>query len=498
MGNQWCCSNDNQTISNNEYQNSKNHNNLTLDQLTTSTETHQYTQSVNPHSRDHITLSDFFCIRTIRDGYKQNWQLLQVELMKNKDKYIQNALLAKTPLNYNNKHTYVMRVWKKDYLSQSSSTLEMISYRRRILNKLNADPNTAKYSNINNENINPYHPFINHLKYSFQTRSHIFMLFDYCQGEELFFHLKKRRRFNENEAKIMIGEIILAIGYLHSIGIEFRELIPEHILIDAKGHIQLFNFKFSKDIDQEPFSIYEDASIGQSPEYMSPEMVSNVIDDKKFNKDIDWWCVGLLLYELVVGSPPFWSHNYNQMYRNILEKEILYPRNLTNECKDLINKLLIRDPKNRLGFGENDVKDVQKHIFFNDIDWNLLYHKKIEPIYKPTTLTTDVTKYVSKYHSYQDKYLISNMFDINLNIDVNCKPLKQDVTATDEADHDVELSEEKFKDFYNFQFKSNSIDWECERIIWIGFNKNLSNIKCFFAKIPKDLVLLVLSFLKLL
>ena len=117
-----------------------------------------------------------------------------------------------------------------------------------------------------------------------------------------------------------------------------------------------------------------------TPEYLAPEIVMNL----GHGKAVDWWALGILLYELTVGIPPFYSQNVNEMYRKIQEAPLLFPPNLSNACKDLITKLLERDPKKRMGSKDDDFKEIQKHAFFKSIDWQKLYNKEIEAPYKPS------------------------------------------------------------------------------------------------------------------
>eukprot|EP01083_Nonionella_stella_P261025 889321_1 len=106
-------------------------------------------------------------------------------------------------------------------------------------------------------------------------------------------------------------------------------------------------------------------------------------------KPVDWWALGILLYELCVGIPPFYSTNVNEMYRKIQEAPLLFPPNLSNNCKDIITKLLERNPKKRLGSGKGSFNDIQKHPFFNNINWNKLYNREINAPYKPNVKGND-------------------------------------------------------------------------------------------------------------
>lgn len=220
------------------------------------------------------------------------------------------------------------------------------------------------------------HPFCMHLRYAFQTETKLYLVLDYYTGGELFFHLKKRRRFREPEARIMVAEVGMALGHLHSLDVIYRDLKPENILLDERGHVCLTDFGLSKELEIEN---QEAHTFCGTPEYLAPEIVLN----KGHGKAVDWWSLGILLYELTVGIPPFYSQNVHEMYQLIKQAPLRFPPKLSSECKKLITGLLKRDPSRRLGGGEADFEDIQKAEFFSSIDWGKLYNKEIQPPYKP-------------------------------------------------------------------------------------------------------------------
>jgi len=197
-------------------------------------------------------------------------------------------------------------------------------------------------------------------------------------------HLKKKRRFTEYQAQIFVAEVSMALGHLHSLDVIYRDLKPENILLDDTGHICLTDFGLSKDLGPDN----EDAhTFCGTPEYLAPEIVMNL----GHGKAVDWWAVGILLYELTVGIPPFYSQNVNEMYRKIQEAPLLFPPNLSAAAKDIVTKLLERDPKKRMGSSELDVKEIERHQFFKNLDFNKLYKKEIEAPYKPNVKGLDDT-----------------------------------------------------------------------------------------------------------
>lgn len=219
------------------------------------------------------------------------------------------------------------------------------------------------------------HPFLMTLRFAFQSKEKLYFVLDYLNGGELFYHLKNKRRFPEETARLYVAEIGAALGHLHSLDIIYRDLKPENILLDAEGHCCLTDFGLSKDLDPTD----QAHTFCGTPEYLAPEIVTGV----GHGKAVDWWSLGILLYELTVGIPPFYSQNVNEMYNKIQHGVLRFPPFLSEHCKSLIVALLNRDPNKRLGSGKNDFKDLQAHPFFNPINWDHLMAKKIEPLYKP-------------------------------------------------------------------------------------------------------------------
>jgi len=224
------------------------------------------------------------------------------------------------------------------------------------------------------------HPFLMTLRYAFQSKEKLYFVLDYFQGGELFFHLKNNRRFSEEVARIYVGEIALALGHLHSLSIIYRDLKPENILLDDQGHVCLTDFGLSKDVDPSDKA----HTFCGTPEYLAPEIVTGQGHDKA----VDWWSLGILLYELTVGIPPFYSQNVNEMYNKIQHGVLRFPPFLSEHCKSLIVGLLNRDPRKRLG-STQDVEDIKAHPFFSAISFDAMMAKKIDVPYKPRVKGAD-------------------------------------------------------------------------------------------------------------
>jgi serum/glucocorticoid-regulated kinase 2 len=158
-------------------------------------------------------------------------------------------------------------------------------------------------------------------------------------------------------------EVILAIEYLHSLDVLYRDLKPENIVLDAEGHALLIDFGLSKEG-------VTDAMLARSfvgtPEYMAPEMVQQT----GHGRALDWWTVGILLYEMLVGIPPFYAKDKEVKYDKILRSELKFPRGVSTEAKQVIRKLLERDPTQRLGVGPGGAEEIKAEAFFEGLDWD--------------------------------------------------------------------------------------------------------------------------------
>ncbi|CAD8064317.1 unnamed protein product [Paramecium primaurelia] len=227
--------------------------------------------------------------------------------------------------------------------------------------------------NMDNQYITPLH-------FAFETKYYIAFVLDYCSGGELFFHLRKLKRLSEQDAKYYFVEICIGMAYLHSQNIVYRDIKPENILLDLQGHLLLSDFGLSKpNMSAEDFAY----SFCGSPEYMAPEMLLK----SGHNYLVDCYCLGALLYELVTGLPPFYSHNTQEIYNSILTEQVLFPPyvQISDQLKDLIYQLLEKDPSQRIGQTQG-VIEILTHPWFADADFEAIVNKKIKPPYKPEPL----------------------------------------------------------------------------------------------------------------
>ncbi|XP_002964928.2 RAC family serine/threonine-protein kinase homolog [Selaginella moellendorffii] len=220
------------------------------------------------------------------------------------------------------------------------------------------------------------HPFIVSLRYAFQTEEKFYMVMEFLSGGELFYHLKVASRFKEDRSRFYASEITLAIGHLHGLGIVYRDLKAENVLLDAEGHVKLTDFGLAKKaiLDNKSASTF-----CGTPEYIAPEILCN----SGHGRAADWWSLGTLLYEMLCGLPPFYHKNVNIMYDRILNAKLTFPAFLTPVARDLLSKLLVRNPEKRLGAGQRDYEEIIEHQFFASVNWTSMLQKKIRPPFVP-------------------------------------------------------------------------------------------------------------------
>ncbi|KAG9290589.1 hypothetical protein G9A89_020959 [Geosiphon pyriformis] len=232
-----------------------------------------------------------------------------------------------------------------------------------------------------------HHPFIVNLFCTFQDDRNLYMLLEYVIGGELFSHLRKAGRFSNDVTRFYAAEIILAIEYLHSKDIIYRDLKPENLLLDSRGHVKITDFGFAKKVEDRTWTLCG------TPEYLAPE----IIQSKGHGKAVDWWALGILIFEMLAGYPPFFDDNPFGIYEKILAGKIQFPSHFDPHAKDLIKRLLTADRTKRLGNLRGASEDVKKHKWFRGVDWQGLFDRRtqapIVPPYQHPGDTSNFEKY---------------------------------------------------------------------------------------------------------
>ncbi|KAF2280075.1 uncharacterized protein EI97DRAFT_429841 [Westerdykella ornata] len=226
------------------------------------------------------------------------------------------------------------------------------------------------------------HPFVVKLYYAFQDHEKLYLILEYAQGGELFHHLATERMFSEEVAAFYMAEMVLALDHLHrNVGVVYRDLKPENCLLDAEGHLLLTDFGLSKVAVDEDDKCH---SFLGTAEYMAPE----VIQGAEYGMAVDWWSLGALGVDLLTGSPPFTGNNNAKIQEKILKQKLVLPYYLGPDAKDLLTRLLRKDPKKRLGANmPKDLQTIKSHRFFRKIDWKKLELRELQPPIQP--LVTD-------------------------------------------------------------------------------------------------------------
>lgn len=217
------------------------------------------------------------------------------------------------------------------------------------------------------------HPFLIRMWGTFQDSKNLFMVMDYIEGGELFSLLRKSQRFPNPVAKFYAAEVILALEYLHSHNIIYRDLKPENILLDRNGHIKLTDFGFAKEVQTVTWTLCG------TPDYIAPE----VITTKPYNKSVDWWSLGILIFEMLAGFTPFYDPTPMKTYEKILACNVHYPSHFHRDVIDLLQRLITPDLTRRLGNLQNGPADIRNHSWFSEVIWEKLVLKDIETPYEP-------------------------------------------------------------------------------------------------------------------
>ncbi|KAJ6801917.1 serine/threonine-protein kinase AtPK2/AtPK19-like [Iris pallida] len=250
---------------------------------------------------------------------------------------------------------YAMKVMRKDRIMEKNHA-EYMKAERDILTKVE-------------------HPFVVQLRYSFQTKYRLYLVLDFVNGGHLFFQLYHQGLFREDLARIYAAELVSAVSHLHANGIMHRDLKPENILLDADGHAMLTDFGLAKEFEENTRS----NSMCGTVEYMAPEIVLG----KGHDKAADWWSVGILLFEMLTGKPPFFGGNREKIQHKIVKDKMKLPAFLSSEAHSLLKGLLQKEASKRLGSGPGGSDEIRNHKWFKSVNWRKLDAREIQPSFRP-------------------------------------------------------------------------------------------------------------------
>jgi len=307
---------------------------------------HHATAAAKKDGSKMVSLDDFDLIRVIgRGSYAK---VLMVELKKNK-------------------RIYAMKVIKKELVTDDED-IDWVQTEKHV------------FETASN------HPFLVGLHSCFQTPSRLFFVIEFVRGGDLMFHMQRQRRLPEEHARFYSAEICLALNFLHDKGIIYRDLKLDNVLLDHEGHIKLTDYGMCKEGIRRGDTT---STFCGTPNYIAPEILRG--EDYAFS--VDWWALGVLLYEMLAGRSPFdvvgATDNPDQntedyLFQVILEKTIRIPRSLSVKAASILKGFLNKNPADRLGcHKETGFMEIMSHPFFKTIEWELLEQKQIPPPYRP-------------------------------------------------------------------------------------------------------------------
>ncbi len=349
----------------------------------------------------------------------------------------------------------------KIYVASKKSSNKL--YAIKILNKKNMN-NKVELQNIKTERTvltKLNHPFIMKLNYAFQTKGNLYFITEFMHGGELNYHIYKEPNnyFSEEKTRFYAAEIVSAINYLHNNNCIYRDLKPENVLIDRSGHIKLIDFGLSKLCECFPCKT---KTLCGTPEYLAPE----VIFEKEYGIEVDWWSLGVIIYEMLSGYLPFKIIPSEKISKNIYKQRIKIFNHFSKNAENLIKRLLEYNPKKRLKYNE-----IIKHPFFQGINWEKIERLETNPPFVPDLSEDNLFEYFDSEKELNDEYVAHEKKNKTLNNNENNIIGKDSLFNLDQNKNDNYINSE-FNDGYGKDGVSyNKFKNDCKYII----NLNESN-----------------------
>ncbi|XP_068770778.1 serine/threonine-protein kinase N3 isoform X4 [Struthio camelus] len=236
------------------------------------------------------------------------------------------------------------------------------------------------------------HPFLVNMFACFQTPHHACFVMEYTPGGDLMMRIHEDI-FPEHMARFYAACVVLGLQFLHGKKIIYRDLKLDNLLLDAEGFVKIADFGLCK--EGIGFGDHTNTFCG-TPEFLAPE----VLTDVSYTRAVDWWGLGVLIYEMLVGESPFPGDDEEEVFDSIVNDEVRYPRFLSSEAISIVRKLLRKCPERRLGAGERDAEEIKIQAFFTEIDWDALFARKLKPPFVPTLRApTDISNFDEEFTS---------------------------------------------------------------------------------------------------
>ncbi|KIV93870.1 hypothetical protein, variant 1 [Exophiala mesophila] len=273
------------------------------------------------------------------------------------------------------KKLYAIKVLKKEFIIENDEVESTKSEKRVFL--------------IANKER---HPFLLNLHACFQTETRVYFVMEYISGGDLMLHIQ-RGQFGLKRAQFYAAEVCLALKYFHENGVIYRDLKLDNILLTLDGHIKIADYGLCKE-DMWYKSVT--STFCGTPEFMAPE----ILLDKKYGRAVDWWAFGVLIYQMLLQQSPFRGEDEDEIYDAILADEPLYPIHMPRDSVSILQRLLTRDPDQRLGSGQGDAQEIMSHPFFKGVNWDDIYNKRVPTPFKPTVKNEkDTSNFDSEFTS---------------------------------------------------------------------------------------------------
>ena len=282
------------------------------------------------------------------------------------------VMLAETK---STKQLYAIKVLKKEFIIENDE-VESTKSERDVL----IIANRAR------------HPFLLNLHACFQTETRVYFVMEYVSGGDLMWHIQ-RGQFGTKRAQFYAAEVCLALKYFHENGVVYRDLKLDNILLTLDGHLKIADYGLCK---KDMYYGSTTSTFCGTPEFMAPE----ILLDKKYGRAVDWWAFGVLIYQMLLQQSPFRGEDEDEIYDAILADEPLYPIHMPRDSVSILQKLLTREPDQRLGSGPTDAQEVMTHAFFRNVNWDDIQNKRVPAPFLPQIKNaTDTSNFDQEFTS---------------------------------------------------------------------------------------------------